>query len=116
MESEEIELWKEHPNQMFIGTILKSAIAWVAAILLILASGMAFEDSWITVLLIFAGPIVAIYYTVMAYVGAWNMLKFKNRSPWWIWLMLLIGLIGAAILLCLENKSYHTNTMSLSNA
>jgi hypothetical protein len=116
MESEEIELWEEHPNQMFIGTILRFLIACVVAPLLMLISGIAFgEESWISILIIFAVVIALMYYTVMSYIGAWNMLKFKNRSPWWISLMLLIGLIGAAILLCLKNKSNYTSTKAISN-
>jgi hypothetical protein len=113
MENEQLELWKEHPNQMFIGAILKSGVAWVAAILLIIVSDIV-SNELVTFFVIFAGFAVALYYSIMVYVSAWNMLKYKNRSPWWIWLVLLIGLIGAAILLCLENKSYNAGTETLS--
>ncbi|WP_292381519.1 hypothetical protein [Methanosarcina sp. UBA289] len=116
MESEEIELWKEHPNQMFISTILRCLIACVVAPLLMLMSSIAFgEESWISILVIFAAAIAMMYYAVMSYIGAWNMLKFKNRSQWWISLMLLIGLIGAAILLCLKNKSNYASTKTIPN-
>jgi len=116
MDSEQTELWKEHPNQMFIGAILRFVIAGVVASLLMLISGIVFgEESWISILVIFAAVIAVMYYTIMSYIGAWNMLKFKNRSPWWISLMLLIGLIGAAILLCLKNKSHYTSTKTISN-
>lgn len=94
---------------MFISTILRYALACVASIIIVLISGFVFGDeSLITTFAFIAVVIAMIYYGIMVYVGAWNILKFKNRSPWWMCLM-LIGLIGAAIIICLKNKAHYVS-------